>query len=99
MQIIEGAVEKMNFPNDTFNLVTACETYYFWSSFQDALKEINRVLKPSGKLLLINEIARDGVYEVENAKLISETHVCLIPLDEIKKLMQAAGFVEGSNLY
>ncbi len=93
VQIIQGSVMKMSFPDDYFNLVTACETYYFWSSFGDALKEIKRVLKPDGKLLLVNEMVQDGVYEVEHAKLIAETHVCLIPLKEIQKIMLSVGFV------
>ncbi len=93
VQIIQGSVMKMSFPDDYFNLVTACETYYFWPSFGDALEEIRRVLKPGGKLLLVNEMVQDGVFEVENAKLIGETHVCLIPLEEIKKIMQSVGFV------
>jgi ubiquinone/menaquinone biosynthesis C-methylase UbiE len=93
VQIIEGSVVKMGFPNDYFNLVTACETYYFWSSFREALEEINRVLKLGGKLLLVNEMVQDGAYEVENARLIAETHVCLIPLEKIRNVMESVGFV------
>jgi ubiquinone/menaquinone biosynthesis C-methylase UbiE len=93
VEIVEGSVEKMGFPNDYFDLVTAFETYYFWTNFFDALKEIKRVLKPGGKLLLVNEMVQDGVYEVTNAKLIEQTHVCLIPLEEIRKVMQSVGFV------
>lgn len=93
VQIVAGSVEKMGFPNDYFNLVTAIETYYFWSSFRDALKEIKRVLKPGGKLLLVNEMVQDGVYEVKNAKLIEETNVCLVPLEEIRNVMQSVRFV------
>ncbi len=91
-QIIEGSVEKMGFPDNYFNLVTACETYYFWSSFHDAVKEIKRVLKPSGRLLLVNEMVQDGEYEIKNAKLIEETHVRLVPLEEIRNVMQSVGF-------
>lgn len=94
VQIVAGSVEKMGFPNDYFNLVTAIETYYFWPSFCDALKEIKRVLKPGGKLLLVNEMVQDGVYEVKNAKLIEETNVCLVPLKEIRNVMQSVGFVD-----
>jgi len=93
VQIVEGSVEKMGFPHDYFDLVTAFETYYFWTNFPDALKEIKRVLKPGGKLLLVNEMVQDGVYEVKHAKLIDETHVRLIPLEEIRKVMQSVGFV------
>jgi ubiquinone/menaquinone biosynthesis C-methylase UbiE len=93
VQIVSGSVEKMEFPNDCFNLVTAIETYYFWSSFRDALKEIKRVLKPGGKLLLVNEMVQNGVYELKNSKLIAETHVCLVPLEEIQNILQSVGFV------
>ncbi len=94
VQIFEGSVEKMSFPNDYFDLVTAFETYYFWSSFHDALKELERVLKPGGKLLLVNEMVQDGVYDVKFAKLIEETHVHLIPLEEIRNVMRSVGFMD-----
>jgi ubiquinone/menaquinone biosynthesis C-methylase UbiE len=94
VEIVEGAVEKTGFPNDYFDLVTAFETYYFWTHFADALKEIRRVLKPSGQLLLVNEMIQDGKYEVTNAKLIEETHVRLIPLKEIQRVLQSVGFMD-----
>jgi SAM-dependent methyltransferase len=94
VKIIEGSVERMGFPDDYFDLVTAFETYYFWNNFLDALREIRRVLKPGGLMLLVNEMVKDGVYEVANAKLIEETHVHLIPLEEIRKMMQSVGLVD-----
>ena len=94
VEIIEGSVEKMIFKDDFFDLVTAFETYYFWPSVSDALQEIKRVLKPNGNLLMVNEMVKDGVYEVTHAKLIEETHVRLIPLEEIQKVMQSVGFVD-----
>lgn len=93
VEIIETTVEKMDFPDNFFNLVTACEVYYFWPILSDALKEINRVLKPLGGLLLINEMVQDGLYEVENSRLIELTHVRLIPLEQIRDVMQSIGFL------
>jgi ubiquinone/menaquinone biosynthesis C-methylase UbiE len=93
VQIVEGSVEKMSFPNDYFDLVTAFETYYFWSSFRDALIEIKRVLKPGGKLLLVNEMVQDGLHDVEYHKMIEEAHVNLIPLEEIRNAMRTVGFL------
>jgi len=92
VEILEGSVEKTGFPDNFFGLVTAIETYYFWSSLPDALKEIKRVLKPDGRLLMVNEMVKDGVYEVENAEMIEKTQVCLLPLEEIRKIMQSIGF-------
>jgi hypothetical protein len=36
----------------------------------------------------------DGIYEVVHAKLIEETRVRLIPLREIRKYLQLAGFLD-----
>lgn len=90
--LIEGSVEKMSFSDDSFDLVTAIETYYFWSSLSDAFREIKRVLKSKGNLLLINEMIKDGVYEVENVEIITKTQVCLVSLKEIRKILESVGF-------
>jgi len=94
VEIVEGSVEKMVFSDDFFDLVTAVETYYFWPSFSDALTEILRVLKPGGKFLMVNEMVKDGVYDVKSAKTIEQAHVRLIPLDEIKTTALSVGFAD-----
>jgi SAM-dependent methyltransferase len=88
------SVEKMSFLDDDFDLVTAFETYYFWPNINASLREIKRVLKPGGSLLLVNEMVKDGVYEVANSKMISESYVRLIPLAELQNVMLAVGFVD-----
>jgi ubiquinone/menaquinone biosynthesis C-methylase UbiE len=94
VEVVEASVKKTGFPNDFFDLVTAIETYYFWPSLPAAFREIRRVLKPEGKLLLINEMVKDGVYEVEHAEIIEKSHVCLFRLQEIQGMLEAAGFVD-----
>jgi ubiquinone/menaquinone biosynthesis C-methylase UbiE len=94
VEIIEGSVEKTAFSDNFFDLVTAIETYYFWPSFSGALQEIKRVLKPEGKLLMVNEMVKDGVYEIKHAKMIEKTHVRLISLEEIRNILQSVGFVD-----
>lgn len=91
--IVEDSVEKMSFPDDSFDLVTAVETYYFWSSLLDAFREIKRVLKSKGNLLLINEMIKDGIYDLENMEIITKTQVCLVPLKKIRKVLESIGFV------
>ena len=90
VEVIEGTVEKVSFKDDCLDLVTAIETYYFWTKFNDALKEILRVLKPGGKLLLANEL----MFGVTTAKVVEETHVKLLPLTEIQNVLYSAGFRE-----
>lgn len=90
VEIIEGSVEKIRFRDNSFDLVTAFETYYFWNNMCLALEEIKRVLKPGGKLLLVNEL----LHNVTPAKLIEETHVKLFPLQEIQNMMKSVGFTD-----
>jgi len=94
VEIVEGSVDKMDFSDDFFDLVTAIETYYFWPSFSDALKEIKRVLKPDGKLLIVNEMVKDGVYDIKCAKTIKKAQVRLLSLEETKNIMQSVGFAD-----
>ena len=94
VEILEGSVDKTGFPDDFFDLVTAIETYYFWPSLPDAFQEIKRVLKPGGRLLMVNEMVKDGVYEVENAEIIEKTQVHIVPLEEIRSILQSVGFAD-----
>ncbi len=92
VEILAGSVQRMGFPKDFFDLVTAIETYYFWPDLQEAFREIKRVLKPERNLLMINEMVKDGVYELENADMIAKAHVRLIPLQEIQIMLHSLGF-------
>ena len=90
VEIIEESVEKMSFKDNFFDLVTAFETYYFWTDFPAAMKEIKRVLKPGGKLLLVNEL----LYGLTSPKIIEDTHVRLFPLEEIQNVLMSVGFID-----
>jgi ubiquinone/menaquinone biosynthesis C-methylase UbiE len=92
VEIVQGAVEKKTFKDDFFDLVTAIETYYFWPNLAKAFLEIKRILKNGGCLLIINEMIKDGAYELENAEIIAKTQVHLVPLHEIQRMLYSAGF-------
>lgn len=92
VEIVQGAVEKTGFKDEFFDLVTAVETYYFWPNLAGAFEEIKRILKKRGQLLIINEMIKDGVYEVENAGLIAKTQVHLVPLQEMQGLLRFSGY-------
>jgi ubiquinone/menaquinone biosynthesis C-methylase UbiE len=55
VQIYHGSVSSLPFENNFFDLVSGFETYYFWPNLIEDLKEIYRVLKSDGKLMLVNE--------------------------------------------
>jgi ubiquinone/menaquinone biosynthesis C-methylase UbiE len=53
-EINHGSVSSLPYPDDMFDVVTAFETVEFWPNLSEDLKEVKRVLKPSGVLLIVN---------------------------------------------
>ena len=47
-RVAEGDIEKMPFPDQSFDYVFTANTIYFWSRPEECIKEIARVLKPGG---------------------------------------------------
>ena len=92
--VVEGSVNEIKFSDDFFDLVTGIETYYFWPNLLEAFQEIKRVLKPKGKLVLISEMIKDSSFEIKNAKLIKQTHVKLVRLKKLQKMIKEQGFVD-----
>lgn len=56
VEVCQAFVSRLPFARDTFDLVTAVETHYFWPSLHKGLREIFRVLKRGGTFLLIAEV-------------------------------------------
>ena len=68
IEIIHGSVSSLPFSDSFFDLVTAFEAYYFWPDLVNDLKEIKRVLKPGGTLLLVNEVYDSRKFQARNTK-------------------------------
>ena len=92
-EIVQGSATKTGFKGEFFDLVTAIETYYFWPNLADAFQEIKRVLKKGGHLLIVSEMIKDGTYEAENAEIIAKTQVHLVAFEEMKRILQSAGYI------
>ena len=52
VEIHEGNVLDLPFEDDTFDIVTAFETVYFWPDIIRSFGEVKRVLKPGGMFLI-----------------------------------------------
>lgn len=52
VEIQEGNVERLPFDDNTFDIVTAFETVYFWPNIEKSFGEVKRVLKPGGTFLI-----------------------------------------------
>lgn len=63
VEIRQASVSSLPFPDAIFDLVTAVETHYYWPDLGSDTKEILRVLKPGGTLVLIAEAYKGGKYD------------------------------------
>ena len=52
VEIQEGNVKSLPFEDNTFDIVTAFETVYFWPDIEKCFGEVKRVLKPGGIFLI-----------------------------------------------
>ncbi len=52
VEIHEGNVASLPYDDNSFDIVTAFETVYFWPDIEKSFAEVKRVLKPGGKFLI-----------------------------------------------
>jgi len=52
VEVFKANVKKLPFEDDTFDVVTAFETVYFWPNIEKSFGEVKRVLKPGGIFLI-----------------------------------------------
>lgn len=54
-EVLQASVAELPFSAETFDLVTAFETIYFWPDLADCFREVYRVTKPGGTFFICNE--------------------------------------------
>ena len=67
VEIVHASVDPLPFSDDMFDLVIAVESYYFWPDLINNLKEVRRVLKAGGSVILVNAMYRDEKFEKRNS--------------------------------
>jgi ubiquinone/menaquinone biosynthesis C-methylase UbiE len=96
VEIRQGSVSQLPFSDDVFDLVTAVETHYFWPDLTADTREVFRVLKPGGALILIAEAYKGA--KTAGAKLAEEffalAGMTLLTVDEHRELLTAAGYTD-----
>lgn len=90
-EIIQGSVSDLPFNNNSFDIVTAFETVYFWPDFVNDLKEVQRVLKDDGVMFIANE-ALPKENDERQKELIELLDMNIYSKDELIESLHNAGF-------
>lgn len=89
VEIRQGSVEQLPYAEQSFDLVTASETVYFWPDPAVNFREVQRVLKPGGVFLICNEVP-DTETGRKWADLIDGMRV--YSADRLRDFLTEAGF-------
>jgi ubiquinone/menaquinone biosynthesis C-methylase UbiE len=94
VEIREGTVSQLPFPDAVFDLVTAVETHFWWPDLLAGMREVLRVLKPGGTLIIIAEIYKGA--QTATAKLAEKylplSGMALLSVDEHRELFANTGY-------
>ena len=98
VSIREGSVSQLPFENNTLDVVTAIETHLFWPDLPNNFREIFRVLRAGGRLLIVAEIYNGGKHIESVRKKIFDKHLAanmnLLTPEEHRDLFSNAGFCD-----
>lgn len=87
VSFINGSVNSLPFKDNSIDYITTTNTVYFWPSLKENAKEIYRVLKPNGKVL-IGYRSKDLMDKIELANYGFNKYT----KDEIEALLKDTGF-------
>ncbi len=94
VEIHQASVSQLPFPDNSFELATAVETQYYWPDLVSDMKEVRRVLKPGGRLVVIAETYKGGRLDPLKApamKLLQSSH---LSASDHRALFLSAGYDE-----
>jgi ubiquinone/menaquinone biosynthesis C-methylase UbiE len=92
VEIEHAAVSRLPFADDKFDLVTAVETQYYWPDLAADMREILRVLKPGGRLIVIAESYRNGKYDKLQQPAMKLLRAARLSMAEQRELFSTAGY-------
>jgi ubiquinone/menaquinone biosynthesis C-methylase UbiE len=93
VQIQNSSVSCLPFSQDMFDLVTAVNTHYYWPNLFTDLKEILRVLKLGGKLMILGDAYKGSKHCERNRRFLEEVGDAeYYSVGELNELLSNAGY-------
>jgi SAM-dependent methyltransferase len=98
VEIFQEAVSSMRFIDSAFGLITAVETHYFWPDFRNDLKEVHRVTKQNGQLLIVGAVYKNKKYDRRNQRIVDAIGMTYLGIEEFREILEGVGYLEFDAL-
>lgn len=88
--VIQADVSNMPIKNESYDLVSAFETIYFWPNIPETFKEVFRIIKPYGQFMIAQ--GTDGNHPDDEKWLATVEGMSVYTAPELEKYLLNAGF-------
>ena len=88
--VIQADVSNMPIKNESYDLVSAFETIYFWPNITETFKEVFRIIKPHGQFMIAQ--GTDGNHPDDEKWLATVEGMSVYTAPELEKYLLNAGF-------
>ncbi len=92
VEIFQGSVAGMPFPDRMFDLVTAVNSHYYWPDLSSDMREVLRILKPGGCVALIGESYKGGKFDERDRRFVEWTNLTNHSVNELGEIISKTGF-------
>jgi ubiquinone/menaquinone biosynthesis C-methylase UbiE len=92
VEIKHASVSELPFDENTVDLVTAVETHFWWPDIGAGMREVFRVLKPGGRMVIIAEFYNGGKHAKYVNRLSRWTTMAMLTVAQHESLFSDAGF-------
>jgi len=94
VEVREASVSRLPFSDGAFDVITAVETHFWWPALPTDLREVFRVLKPGGRLIIIAEVYKGAEASTSKAaeRYSEKTGMALLSVEQHRELLMDAGY-------
>lgn len=89
-RIIQADVSDMPIEDESYDLVTAFETIYFWPEIGETFKEVSRIIRPGGQFMIGQ--GTDGNHPDDEKWLNTVEGMSVYTAPELERYLLDAGF-------
>lgn len=94
-KVIQANVVDMPIDDESYDLVTAFETIYFWPNIKETFKEVSRIIKDGGQFMIAQ--GTDGNHPDDEKWLATVEGMSVYTASQLEEYLLDAGFSSVSS--